>query len=73
MEKYVKSFIYIMRVNFSLKLAEGLDRNRNEPCVLIWDVVNTMPEASDRTRHSFSEGPVTKPFAELGKALSFEC
>ncbi|RUS87799.1 hypothetical protein EGW08_004464 [Elysia chlorotica] len=47
-------------------LAEGLDRNRNEPCVLIWDVVNSMPEASDRTRHSFSEGPVTKPFAELG-------
>lgn len=47
-------------------LAEGLERNRNEPCVLIWDVVNSMPETSDRTRHSFSEGPVTKPFAELG-------
>ncbi|GFN83407.1 WD repeat-containing protein mio [Plakobranchus ocellatus] len=47
-------------------LAEGLDRNRNEPCVLIWDVVNSVSVESDRTRHSFSEGPVSKPYAELG-------
>ncbi|XP_012940949.1 GATOR complex protein MIOS-A [Aplysia californica] len=48
-------------------LAEGFERNRNEPCVLIWDVNNNANIEVERpSRHSFSEGPFTKPYLELG-------
>uniref|UniRef100_A0A0B6ZZ52 Uncharacterized protein n=1 Tax=Arion vulgaris TaxID=1028688 RepID=A0A0B6ZZ52_9EUPU len=48
-------------------LAQGLERSRSEPCVLIWDVMSSQgTDTADRTRHSFSEGPITKPYAELG-------
>ncbi|CAG5125732.1 unnamed protein product, partial [Candidula unifasciata] len=48
-------------------LAQGLERSRSEPCVLIWDVMsNPGTDSTERTRHSFTEGPITKAYAELG-------
>ncbi|XP_059175424.1 GATOR complex protein MIOS-A-like isoform X2 [Physella acuta] len=51
-------------------LAQGLERSRNEPCVLIWDVNSSSIDLGERTRHSASEGPVTKPALELGSGES---
>ncbi|CAL1531728.1 unnamed protein product [Lymnaea stagnalis] len=51
-------------------LAQGLERSRNEPCVLIWDVNSNNTEVGERSRHSFTEGPITKPAVELGAGES---
>ncbi|XP_055877328.1 GATOR complex protein MIOS-A-like [Biomphalaria glabrata] len=48
-------------------LAQGLERGRSEPCVLIWDINSSNNnEVGERSRYSFSEGPITKPAHELG-------
>ncbi|KAH9520253.1 hypothetical protein Btru_060372 [Bulinus truncatus] len=48
-------------------LAQGLERGRSEPCVLIWDINSiNISDVGERPRHSFSEGPITKPAYELG-------
>jgi len=52
-------------------IAEGFERKGNEPSVVIWDINSTASVEVDRTsRHSFSESPCLKPFAELGNGES---
>ncbi|KAL8558525.1 hypothetical protein ACOMHN_038849 [Nucella lapillus] len=50
-------------------LAEGLEKFRNDPCVVIWDVNanHSLTESSERSRYSSSEhGSISRPYAEIG-------
>ncbi|KAK7109429.1 GATOR2 complex protein MIOS-like [Littorina saxatilis] len=50
-------------------LAEGLEKFRNDSCVVIWDVnmSHSISETSERSRYSSSEhGSITRPYAEIG-------
>lgn len=51
-------------------LAEGLEKFRNDPCIVIWDITlshSASGDGSERSRYSSSEhGSITKPYLEIG-------
>ncbi|XP_025096511.1 GATOR complex protein MIOS-like isoform X2 [Pomacea canaliculata] len=53
-----------------INLAEGLEKFRNDPCIVIWDITlshSASGDGSERSRYSSSEhGSITKPYLEIG-------
>lgn len=50
-------------------LAQGMEKFRNDPCIVIWDVTatHTHSESSERSRFSSSEhGSISRPYLEIG-------
>ena len=58
-----------------VQLAEGLERFRNDACIVIWDVKmsHSISETSERSRYSSSEhGSISRPHTEIGSPWFFK-